>query len=176
MNIQNERHGRFLFFAAGLLVLAACTHQSSPATNAMAIDNSQTAALAGAAAASDLPKVPFGHQPCKSLSQDEQKALEQQAWGYAEPVPGKPDRAPAGLPFDNVCFYSSFNVGYMAQTDYQTNRDANHSAEHPDPPDLPGAFYDKQGGLWFAKDGYYVNIEGGSRLREPLARALAAKL
>jgi hypothetical protein len=56
------------------------------------------------------------------------------------------------------------------------NRDGNRSTEHAAPADLPDAFYAKQSGLWFKKNGYCVNVEGDSRLLEPVARAIAAKL
>lgn len=124
-----------------------------------------------------LAKVPFGNAPCKSLTQEEQQSLEQKALGYARPTPGKPDRAPATLPFDNVCFYSSYvNVGYMTQADYETNSTANRSASQTAPGDLPRAFYDNQAGLWFATNGYYVTVKGSKQLREEAARVIAAKL
>jgi hypothetical protein len=124
-----------------------------------------------------LAKVPFGNVPCKSLTQEEQQSLEQKALGYARPTPGKPDRAPATLPFDNVCFYSSYvNVGYMTQADYETNSTANRSASQTAPGDLPRAFYDNQAGLWFATNGYYVTVKGSKKLREEAARVIAAKL
>ena len=44
------------------------------------------------------------------------------------------------------------------------------------PTDLPSAFYDKHGGLWFSKNGYYAAVSGKSELREPVARAIASKL
>jgi hypothetical protein len=123
------------------------------------------------------PKVPFGNAPCKSLSEDEQKELEQKALGYARPVAGKADRAPATLSFDNMCSCSgNVNVGYMTQADYNTNKDGNRSSSRTAPSDLPGAFYDKQGGLWFAKDGYYVVVSGSHKLVEQAARVIAAKV
>ena len=124
------------------------------------------------------PKVPFGNAPCKSLSQDEQEEdLEQKALGYARPAPGKADRAPATLPFDNTCSYGGHvNVGYMTKADYETNQNGNRSSSHTAPSDLPGAFYDRQGGLWFAKNGYYAVISGSSKLVEQAARLIVAKL
>ena len=124
-----------------------------------------------------LAKVPFGNAPCKSLTQEEQQSLEQKALGYARPTPGKPDRAPVTLPFDNVCFYGSYvNVGYMTQADYETNSTANRSPSQTAPGDLPRAFYDNQAGLWFATNGYYVTVKGSKQLRDDAARVIAAKL
>lgn len=171
----NPRKHRLPFLIASVSLLIGCSQPGSPDPDT----SSAPAAGATADAAGPrltVPKVPFGNQPCRSLSPTEQQTLEQKAWGYAKPVPGKADRAPAGLPFDNVCFYYDFNVGYMTQGDYQTNRDGNHSTEHADPAGLPGAFYDKQGGLWFAKNGYYVVIAGSRKLEEAAAQAIAAKL
>lgn len=123
------------------------------------------------------PKVPFGNTPCKSLSQDEQKDLEQKGLGYSRPVAGKPDRAPATLPFDNTCSYGGHvNVGYMTKADYDTNQNGNRSSSSTAPSDLPGSFYDRQGGLWFAKNGYYAVISGSHKLTEQAARVIVAKL
>lgn len=123
------------------------------------------------------PKVPFGNAPCKSLSLDEQKQVEQKSLGYARPVPGKPDRAPATLPFDNVCFYTGYvSVSYMTQVDFEANRDGNRNPKRTAPTNLPQAFYDKQGGLWFAKSGYYVVVSGKAKLVEPAASIIARKL
>lgn len=171
----NPCNGRTMLLIAGLTVLVGCSQPGSP--------DSATSSGPGAGAAagvtgspSNLPKVPFGNQPCQSLSQAEQQTLEQKAWGHVELVSGKADRAPAGLPFDNICTYHEFGVSYMTQGDYKFNRDGNHSTEHPDPTDLPGAFYDRQGGLWFARNGYYVRIAGSSKLDESAAHVIAAKL
>lgn len=179
MEPRNEKtRSRVVAIAAGplLFALAACTHSGSPVSNAGSAENPQTIVSALAEQRPDLPKVPFGNRPCQSLSQDEQKQIEMQAQGYAAPVPGAPNRAPGNLPFDNVCMYHDFSVGYMAQGDYKVNRDSNRSTKHSIPQDLPDAFYGKQDGLWFKKNGYYVNIEGRSRLLEPVARVVAAKL
>ena len=170
-----QRGGIMAFIAiASLLPSYGCTQRHSPTPRAD-IRSLANIALAKQAS-SNLPKVPFGNQPCQSLSQDEQKQIEMQAQGYAMPVPGKPERAPANLPFDNACIYHDFSVGYMSQGDYVFNRDGNHSTEHADPSDLPDAFYGKQDGVWFKKNGYYVNVEGRHRLQEPVAKAIAAKL
>jgi hypothetical protein len=160
------------------LVLAACTQagSSDKASPASTPDSLQLPTASGQPAPLALPKVPFGNQPCRSLSQDEQKHIEMQAHGYASPVPGKPDRAPHGLPYDNVCAYDSLMVGYMTQVDYDFNRSGNRSSERSPPPDLPGAFYAAQGELWFAKNGYYVTIEGSSSVQVLAAGVIAAKL
>jgi hypothetical protein len=111
------------------------------------------------------------------LSAEELKQIEQKGLGYARPSSGKPDRAPATLPFENVCSYEGYiQVGYMTQIDFQTNRDGNRSTSHTAPNDLPQAFYDKQGGLWFEKNGYYVVVSGKSALREAAARIIVGKL
>lgn len=64
----------------------------------------------------------------------------------------------------------------MAQVDYEFNRDGNRSTTHTVTSDLPGAFSDKQGGLWFANSGYYVVVSGSSSLNEKVARIIVAKL
>jgi hypothetical protein len=132
----------------------------------------------GASVASGLevPKVPFGNQPCQSLSAADQATLQ-----FPEKMTAAPDRAPAGLPHDNVCTWSHggsryVQIGYMAKVDYDANSTGNRSTEHQAPTDLPGAFYDRQGGLWFAKNGHFVVVSGKSKLREPVAKILAAKL
>ena len=122
------------------------------------------------------PKVPFGNNPCASLSSAEQTELK-----LSTPVTAKPDRAPAKLAADNMCTYTHagtklVQVGYMTQMDYTTNNEGNRSKSKQAPADLPGAFYDKQGGLWLSKNGYYAVISGKSELREPVARLIAKKL
>lgn len=177
MKIDKRRDGLIAVAAIfSVLLLYGCTQHDSAATTSGPGRLAQSGIAPAKQASSDLPKVPFAHQPCQSLSQDEQKQIEMQALGYATPVAGKPDRAPATLPFDNVCIYHDFSVGYMSQDDYQVNHDSNRSTEHADPRDLPDAFYGKQDGLWFRKNGYYVNVEGRGRLQEPVAKAIAAKL
>lgn len=122
------------------------------------------------------PKVPFGNNPCASLSAADETELK-----FSTPVAAKPDRAPAKLAADNMCTYTHAGtklaqVGYMTQMDYNTNQDGNRSKEKQAPADLPGAFYDKQGGLWLSKNGYYVVVSGKRELREPVARIIAKKL
>jgi hypothetical protein len=124
-----------------------------------------------------VPKVPFGNQPCQSLT-----AADGQALGMTKMV-GKADRAPATLPIDNFCTYLQGDganvgteIGYVTDIDYQTNRDGNRSTSHQAPADLPGAFYDRQGGLWFAKNGYDVVVSGANKFKEPAAHLVAAKL
>lgn len=118
-----------------------------------------------------LPKVPFGNQPCQSLSAGDRQSL-----GLSTTQPGKADRAPAKLPFDNLCFYGAIHIGYMTQVDYNFNQSGNRSSSHTAPADLPNAFYDQQGGLWFAKNGYYLVISGSHALNEKIARIIIAKL
>ena len=131
---------------------------------------------AGNASGDDTSKVPFGNQPCQSLSAADQKTLQ-----FPETLTGRPDRAPATLPYDNVCTWDHggtryVQIGYQARIDYDANRSGNRSDKHEAPADLPGAFYDRQGGLWFAKNGYFVVVSGKSKLREPVAKLLVAKL
>jgi hypothetical protein len=118
-----------------------------------------------------VPKVPFGNLPCQSLTSADQQAL-----GISG-GPGKPDRAPAKLPIDNMCAYSGMTIiGYMTDKDYQFNQQGNQSTSRKAPGTLPGAFYDDQGGLWFAKNGYYVVVSGHDELKEAVARVVAGKL
>jgi hypothetical protein len=122
------------------------------------------------------PKVPFGNQPCQSLSAADEATLK-----MPSPIDAKPDRAPAKLAFDNMCTYTHAGtryaqVGYMTKGDYDMNSTGNRSSDRQAPTDLPGAFYDKQGGLWIAKNGYYVVVSGRQAMREPVARTIAGKL
>ncbi len=122
-----------------------------------------------------VPKVPFGNQPCESLTASDEQALKMVS------VHGKPDRAPATLPIDNMCSYVSggglaARIGYMTDEDYRFNHDGNQSTSRKAPADLPGAFYDQQGGLWFAKNGYYVVVTGASAFKEPVSHVVAGKL
>src|SRR4051794_5634126 len=61
------------------------------------------------------PKVPFGDQPCQSLSSADETTLK-----MFTPVHGQAERAPGTLPFDNVCTYvhagtRQAQVGYMTK-------------------------------------------------------------
>ncbi|MGA9836797.1 MAG: hypothetical protein WBQ26_05740 [Gemmatimonadaceae bacterium] len=103
---------------------------------------------------------------------------------------GKPGRARAGMPTGPSMFAPSsldpregptvskvpFGNKYMTDDEHRVNRDANQSTSHHAPADLPGAFHDEQGGLWFAKNGYYVVVSGANAFKEPAARVLAGKL
>jgi len=122
------------------------------------------------------PKVPFGNQPCASLSAADRAMLKMPAT-----VSAKPDRAPATLPVDNVCTYENggsryVQIGFQVKIDYDANSSGNRSKTRQAPADLPGSFYDGQGGLWFSKNGYYVVVSGRSALREPVARVVVGKL
>jgi hypothetical protein len=122
------------------------------------------------------PKVPFSNQACASISEADLTSLH-----IPSPVASKPDRAPATLQVDNVCSYThggtlEAQVGYQTKGDYDANSQGNRSTKRKTPSDLPGAFYDKQGGLWFTKNGYYVVVSGRSALREPVARIIVKRL
>jgi hypothetical protein len=119
--------------------------------------------------APEQPKVPFGNQPCQSLSEADETTL-----GMTQPIRSTGDRAPATLPNDNMCSYLdggslAVQVAYHTADDYQMNKDTNHSTSRPDPAGLPGGFYDKQGEAWFTTNGYYVVVRGESRGRAGLA-------
>ena len=122
------------------------------------------------------PKVPFDNKPCEALTTADQASLK-----MPTPLKVAADRAPAKLTFDNVCSYSrggtlESQVMFQTKGDYDMNSTGNRSTEKQAPADLPGAFYDKQGGLWFAKNGYYVVVSGRREWREPVARTIAKKL
>ncbi|HMF15184.1 MAG TPA: hypothetical protein VKE94_22875 [Gemmataceae bacterium] len=122
------------------------------------------------------PKVPFSNHPCQSLTPADEATLK-----MPSPTDARPDRAPVKLAFDNMCTYTHAGtqyaqVGYMTKADYDTNSTGNRSASRQAPTALPGAFYDKQGGLWIAKNGYYFVVSGRQAMREPVARLIAGKL
>lgn len=157
-----------------LLALAACTQSGSP--NQSASSNLAPADAAdGQGASSDLPKVPFGNQPCRSLSADEQKTL-----GIAKPPPAKPSpgREPDGLAFDNTCDFGYQTLVYTTRSDYEYQRNNLRNPRHQAPGDLPGAFYDVLGNLWFTEKGYYVTLPNNAadEVRVKMARAITAKL
>jgi hypothetical protein len=158
-----------LSLAPGLLLLIGCS-QSPPPGVATAAPANSPAALLGAPKAPTPPKVPANNQPCAVLSLDDLKGL-----GISGATP-RPDRAPANLPYDNLCFIGGVHYGFMALIDYETNQTSNRNTSKAAPADLPGSFYDRQGGLWFAKGGYYVNVASNGVAPAKLASALAAKL
>jgi hypothetical protein len=128
------------------------------------------------ARAQTQPKVPFNNDPCQALTATDQATLKIQG-----PIQATPDKAPANLKSDNICAYTHggtrvSQIGFMTKADYDANNNGNRSKTHQAPADLPGAFYDGQGGLWIAKNGYYVVLAGKSALREPIAKLLAGKL
>ena len=128
------------------------------------------------ARAQTQPKVPFKNDPCQALTAADQATLK-----IDGPIHATPGRAPGNLKSDNICDYTHggtrvSQIGFMTKADYDANSNGNRSKTHQAPTDLPGAFYDGQGGLWIAKSGYYVVLAGKSALREPIARLLAGKL
>lgn len=123
-----------------------------------------------------VPKVPFGNKPCESITSGDAQGL-----GMPAKMSAKADRAPATLPIDNFCTWTDggsqiSQVGYMTEIDYQTNESGNKSTSYAAPAGLAGSFWDKQGGLWFAKNGYYVVVSGKKKFREPVAKLVAGKL
>lgn len=176
--IRNEKHRvrvTALLTGLPLLVLAACTHSGSSVANAVSTDNSQTGASSNADATSDLPKVPFGNQPCRSLSMDESKNL-----GVVKPAPAKPEsgREPDGLAFDNTCDFGYQTLKYTTSSDYEFQKSNLRNPSHIAPAQLPGAFYDVLGNLWFAEKGYYVVIPNNAAdsVKEKMARVISARL
>ena len=122
------------------------------------------------------PKVPFNNQPCRSLTPADQVTLKMDG-----PLKETPFKAPGDLKLDNVCSYYHggtrvAQIGYMTKADYDGNSHSNRSTSRQAPADLPGGFYDAQGGLWITKNGYYVVVSGKQALREPVARLIAGKL
>jgi hypothetical protein len=167
--------------AAAISLIACGGSSSSSSTPKATSSTAATSVVAGTTPASgsqsaSVPKVPFSNDPCQSLSATDETTL-----GFESSVTAKADKAPSGLPLNNVCSYTTggtldIQVGYQVKIDYTTNQSGNMSAAHAAPSDLPGAFYDKQGGLWFNKNGYYVVVSGGSRFVEQAASIIAAKL
>jgi hypothetical protein len=123
-----------------------------------------------------LPKVPFSQQPCQSLSAADMAALK-----FSMPVRTVPYKETSdSLTYDNACrWYNGSTeltlIAYQTQQDYDGTSQSMKSTEHIAPSDIPGAFYDTQGYLWFAKDGYYVEI-GQGHPREDVARRLVGRL
>jgi hypothetical protein len=175
ITVTCENPGKLLVAALsvvlGIAALTARAHAKPSSNSSRRSVTSSLAALQFGNKEPTRPKVPFGNQPCQSLSVADLQSLK-----MSSSPPGKPDRAPATLPFDNLCFYGRMHLGYMTQIDYDSNKEGNRSSSYTAPADLPGAFYDKQGGLWFTKNGYYVVVSGSHDVDEKLARAIAAKL
>jgi hypothetical protein len=181
---------RLVTLAAGIVVafgLVACSgssksnnsSKSSAAGSASNLSDADVLATAvGIAGGSgfgngslSLPKVPFNNDPCQALSAADQTSL-----GLSTSVAPKPDKAPAGLSYSNVCVYDGVTVQFQAKVDYDFNHDGNQSTSRKAPSDLPGGFYDRQAGLWFTKNGYYVVITASSSLAEKAAHIVVAKL
>jgi hypothetical protein len=176
INRGNHLKQLLAMLSIGLCItaIAGCGKSNSPANAAMpppslSLDASPT--LGNTNHEPVLPKVPFGNQPCQTLSAGDRQNL-----GLSTTTLGKADRAPATLPFDNLCFYGGIHFGYMTEDDYKVNQEGNRSTSRMAPADLPGAFYDQQGGLWIAKNGYYVVISGSHDLDEKIANVISAKL
>lgn len=150
-----------------LLVLAACTHSGAPGTTSASESQADTA--------SDTPKVPFGSQPCRSLTPNEIRDL-----GVAKPEPAKPvpGREPDGLAFDNTCDFGYQTLVYTTESSYEAQKNELRNPRHNAPADLPNAFYDVLGNLWFAEKGYYVTVPNNAAdsVKEKMARMVAAKL
>lgn len=168
----NPRFASMLFALLSAVIVDGCDHENPPPDAAAPALTASAAATPerGHIRAPDVPKVPFGNQPCQALTASELKDL-QMAGAH-----GKPDRAPATLPLDNLCFFGAVHYGFMTQTDYHFNQDGNRSTSRRAPVDLPGAFYDQQGGLWISKNGYYVAITAGHDIDHKIASLIAAKL
>lgn len=176
MNIRNEKNCcrmAAIATALSLLVLAACTHSGSPNPAASSANITQAGAVQAAGPDPDLPKVPFENQPCRSFSTNEMKKL-----GFAVTRPFESGRDPDRLAFDNTCDFGNVSVVYTSRNDYQNQKDILRSSRRTPPADLPDAFYDTLGNLWFAKKGYYVTIPNtvSEADKEKVARAIAAKL
>jgi hypothetical protein len=161
-----------LLLTMGLVLpaLAGCSPsrdaETSPASGASVagqVGESQSAA----------PRVPFGGQPCRSLSTADLKRI-----GFATPGPPKPGRSPDDLALDNVCEFGELSIEFTTQKDYVYQRDKLRSHRQTAPADLPGAFYDVLGNLWFAKKGYSIVIANTVEDKQmvDVARAIAAKL
>lgn len=150
-----------------LLVLAACTQ--SGMQNTTGVDEPPTAPPP------DTPKVPFGKQPCRSLTPDEIKNL-----GIAKPAPAKPEpgHEPDGLAFDNTCDFGYQTLVYTTESSYAAQKNELRNPRRSAPADLPNAFYDVLGNLWFAEKGYYVTVPNNAAdsIKEKMARMIAAKL
>lgn len=174
MKAGKENHRVRLVPAAAvfpLLALTACT-QHGPSNSAAA---SRTPSAQASDGQSGQPKVPFGNHPCRSLTAGELKGL-----GIAKPAPAQPEpgREPDSLAFDNTCDFGYQSLVYTTESNYEDQKSELRNPRHNAPGDLPSAFYDVLGNLWFAKKGYYVTIPNSTAdaVKEKMARAVAAKL
>lgn len=160
--------GTLTLMALSALALAACGHAGNTGTPSVS-----GPAIGAAESSSDGPKVPFGKQPCQSLTAGELKSA-----GIAKPKPAKPGREPEKLAFDNTCDFGYLTVIYTTRSDYENQKKTLRSQRQNAPADVPGAFYDVLGNLWFAKDGYYVGIPNtvADADKVKVARAILAKL
>ncbi len=164
--------------ALALSTLAGCNRgqQAQRTASEGANDTVLDATLTTRPAAAP-PKVPFNQQPCQSLSTADMTAL-----NFPTTVHTISEKeTPESLPYDNACrWYNGGSqltrIAYMTQEDYNGTSQSMRSTENVAPTDIPGAFYDKQGYLWFAKNGYSVEIGSGTKSREAVARLVAAKL
>lgn len=168
---DSRNHARLL--AAGIVafILTACSH--SPGTDISSAGSAP--AITGGVTGSDTPKVPFGKQPCRSLTPDESRNL-----GITKPPPAKPEpgREPDGLGFDNTCDFGYQSLVYTTESSYEAQKNQLRNPRHNVPADLPNAFYDVLGNLWFAEKGYYVTVPNNAAdsVKEKMARVIAAKL
>jgi len=166
-NESNRSRMLALTIVLPLLVLAACTQSGTQ--NTASAGESQTGA------SPDTPKVPFGKQPCRSLTPDELNNL-----GITKPAPAKPEpgHEPDDLAFDNTCDFGYQTLVYTTESNYEAQRNELRNPRHNAPADLPNAFYDVLGNLWFAEKGYYVTVPNNAAdsVKEKMARMVAAKL
>lgn len=172
MKTANENHRRHRMLALSLaspllLVLTACTPPGAQDTTA--------ASGSQAEASSDVPKVPFGNRPCRSLTPEEIRDLGIAKTEPAKPLPG---REPDGLAFDNTCDFGYQTLVYTTESSYEAQRNELRNPRRSAPADLPNAFYDVLGNLWFAEKGYYVTVPNNAAdsVKEKMARTIAAKL
>lgn len=148
-----------------LPVLAACSQSGTPYTTPASKSSADTSL--------DTPKVPFGNQPCQTFSAGEMKQL-----GFAVSKPAKSSRDPDRLAFDNTCDFDYLTIEYTSQSSYTYQKDHLRKSGHHPPGDLPNAFYDVLGNLWFAEKGYYVVIPNtvSDTDKEKVAHAIVTKL
>lgn len=158
----------------GLLALSGCGQPPGPPST-----TTSSPAVAAAENASGVPKVPFNRQPCKSLSIEELGQLGIRDSDTNKPSSGKPMHdGRDDFAYDNACDYGSQTLAYKTIQDCTDQRDELRNAGRAAPADVPGAFYDVLGNLWFVKNGYCVAIPNNvsATIREQMARVIAAKL